>query len=129
MSNNSHEKDSRVTATFEDGSKVTGNLLIGADGANSIVRSYLLGPEIAALQPLPIVGLHATFTFPLDIAKKVLVELQGRVSVLTYHPAGFGVFFPSKFPFLNEHYINMLTTSGKSTRYQTMSGRIHGHGQ
>lgn len=81
-----------------------GDLLVGADGANSIVRKYILGPEIAALQPLPIMGLHATFTFPQQIAKKVVAELQGQVSVLTYHPAGCCAFFPSRFLFYISSY-------------------------
>lgn len=60
-----------------------------------MVRKYLLGPEIAALQPLPIMGFHATFTFPSEVAKKVFAELQGQVAVLTYHPNACCAFFPS----------------------------------
>ena len=35
----------QVTATFEDGNTDTGDLLIGADGAHSIVRAYVLGEQ------------------------------------------------------------------------------------
>lgn len=35
----------QVTATFEDGNTDTGDLLIGADGAHSIVRAYVLGEK------------------------------------------------------------------------------------
>lgn len=97
MSNDSYKGEPRVTATFEDGSKATGDLLVGVDGSKSIVRKYLLGPEIAALQPLPIMGLRATFTFSSEIAKKIDSELQGLLTGNTYHPAGYCTFFASTF--------------------------------
>ena len=87
--------DATVTATFEDDSKATGNILVGADGANSMVRKYLHGPKTAALQTLPLVGLHAEFTFPPDIAEKMTAELHGQVAIVTYHPAPACAFFPS----------------------------------
>jgi 2-polyprenyl-6-methoxyphenol hydroxylase-like FAD-dependent oxidoreductase len=37
----------KVTALFEDGSKETGNLIIGADGSRSKVREILVGVEAA----------------------------------------------------------------------------------
>lgn len=88
-------KETKITATFEDGSELTGDLLVGADGSKSIVRKYLLSPEIAVLQPLPIMGLHATLILPSELAKKMVAELQDQVAVLTLHPAGLCVFFSS----------------------------------
>lgn len=38
-----HDDGALVTATFEDGTKMTGDLLIGADGTHSGLRSYVLG--------------------------------------------------------------------------------------
>lgn len=38
-----HDDGALVTATFEDDTKVTGDILIGADGTHSGLRSYVLG--------------------------------------------------------------------------------------
>ncbi len=40
------ESDRDVTAKFEDGSSVTGDLLVAADGVHSILREYILGEKI-----------------------------------------------------------------------------------
>ena len=40
------ESDQDVTAEFEDGSSVTGDLLVAADGVHSILREYILGEKI-----------------------------------------------------------------------------------
>ena len=74
----------------------TGDLLVGADGAKSIIREYLLGPEKAALQPLPLIGCHATLTFPADVARKLVAELDGQLFILAVHPARICAFFPSE---------------------------------
>ncbi|KAK8846893.1 hypothetical protein IAR55_005983 [Kwoniella newhampshirensis] len=39
------ENEQGVTAHFEDGTTVTGDILIGADGIHSKVREHILGPE------------------------------------------------------------------------------------
>jgi len=46
----------QVTALFEDGSEVTGRILIGADGSNSAVRQHLLGVERAQQDRVPYVS-------------------------------------------------------------------------
>jgi 2-polyprenyl-6-methoxyphenol hydroxylase-like FAD-dependent oxidoreductase len=53
-----------VTASFADGTTATGTHLIGIDGAKSFLRTFLLGPEKAALTPLDILLLNfkANFT-------------------------------------------------------------------
>ena len=75
---------------------MAGDLLVGADGAKSKVREFLLGPEKAALQPLPIVGCHAASTFPRDVAQKMIAELREQLFVLTFNPARVCAAFPSE---------------------------------
>ncbi len=40
------EDEKGITAIFEDGHRTTGDLLIAADGINSILRKYVLGEEV-----------------------------------------------------------------------------------
>ncbi|ODM22450.1 hypothetical protein SI65_00038 [Aspergillus cristatus] len=76
-----------VTAFFEDGSQATGKLLIGAEGAHSRVREYLMGPEKAALKPSPVVSSIATPRLPVDVASAVR-ELHPRYCAV-FHPDGY----------------------------------------
>ncbi|KAL8704292.1 MAG: hypothetical protein Q9201_002546 [Fulgogasparrea decipioides] len=71
---------------FEDGTAVTGSIVIGAEGANSKVREYLLGPEEAALQQLPLLGIGAVESLPADISRKIR-EINDLYFV-SYHPEG-----------------------------------------
>lgn len=65
---------------------MTGDLLIGADGAHSAARECLLGPEKAALRPLPLV---ASFTVAKLPAKAVATFKQLAERFLcAYHPKG-----------------------------------------
>ncbi|KAL8672565.1 MAG: hypothetical protein Q9168_002970 [Polycauliona sp. 1 TL-2023] len=75
-----------VTVTFEDDTTATGNLLIGADGANSRVREFLLGKEKAALQPLALFGCGAVETLPADISRKI--RDINDLYFVSYHPEG-----------------------------------------
>lgn len=42
---NVHDDGALITATFDDGTKVTADVLIGADGTHSTLRSYVLGTQ------------------------------------------------------------------------------------
>lgn len=76
-----------MTVTFEDGSKETGNLLIGTDGAHSRVREYLLGKEKAALVPSPIVASATISRLPEQVVG-TLRGLHPRYCI-AFHPDGY----------------------------------------
>lgn len=75
-----------ATAIFEDGTREVGNLLIGAEGAHSKVRSFLLGPERSALQMSPVVSSTAIAKLPAEAAMR-FSDMHPRY-VLLPHPNG-----------------------------------------
>jgi 2-polyprenyl-6-methoxyphenol hydroxylase-like FAD-dependent oxidoreductase len=79
--------DNLVTAHFEDGTEATANLLIGAEGAHSRVRDFLLGPETAALNPSPVVASLVLTTLNTEAAQSFL-KLHHRSSIC-FHPDGY----------------------------------------
>jgi len=60
----------QVTATFEDGSKASGNMLVGCDGAKSHVRGLLLG-EKAKLTDAPVMMFNFTQSYTAEQALHV----------------------------------------------------------
>jgi len=53
----------QVTAAFEDGSKVSGNMLVGCDGAKSYVRELLLGDKAKLTEaPVKIINFTQSYT-------------------------------------------------------------------
>ncbi|KAH8156921.1 hypothetical protein CIB48_g11325 [Xylaria polymorpha] len=49
------EEGNRITVHFEDGTSASGDILVGADGVNSVVREHLLGrPNSEVLNSIPI---------------------------------------------------------------------------
>ncbi|RDL39632.1 FAD protein [Venustampulla echinocandica] len=75
-----------VTAFFEDGTKETGNLLVGAEGAHSPTREFLLGKEEASLLPSPAVA-NVIITKVSRDASMALRALHPKNSIAV-HPNG-----------------------------------------
>jgi 2-polyprenyl-6-methoxyphenol hydroxylase-like FAD-dependent oxidoreductase len=81
------ESDGKVaTAIFEDGTREVGNLLIGAEGAHSKVRHFLLSPDKSALHMSPFVGSVAITKLPAEAALR-FKDIHPRF-VLLFHPNG-----------------------------------------
>ncbi|KAF5361511.1 hypothetical protein D9758_006216 [Tetrapyrgos nigripes] len=76
---------STVVATFEDGTKEEGKLLIGCDGAHSRIRKFLLGPEQAAMRQLPLLCNAALTSLPKETA----------LALRKVHPRSIGTIDPS----------------------------------
>ena len=76
-----------ITATFADGSTAQGSLVVGCDGANSIVRECILGKDAAQVEDLDIQMLNVSCTFPKETA--MLQRMGHPVFKNSYHPDGF----------------------------------------
>ena len=77
-----------ASAEFEDGTSATGDLLIGAEGAHSLVREYLLGAEKAALQPSPIAGTCTIVQLPAEAVHKFRQYAPEHRMIIGFHPHG-----------------------------------------
>ncbi|KAM7213943.1 hypothetical protein V8F06_010642 [Rhypophila decipiens] len=64
--NLSYPSDGLVTAHFDDGSAITGNVVIGVDGRSSKVRRCLLSEEAAAQEVLPYAFMNFPFRLPAE---------------------------------------------------------------
>ncbi|PPJ59692.1 hypothetical protein CBER1_09039 [Cercospora berteroae] len=75
-----------VRVLFEDGSGASGDVLVGADGADSFVRSWLFDhAESAKAKPLPVIAYHFSALFPAELAL-MLREQCGRNQHYALHP-------------------------------------------
>ncbi|GME23717.1 putative monooxygenase FAD-binding protein [Neofusicoccum parvum] len=75
-----------VTATFADGSIAKADILIGADGAHSTVRTQLLGPEKAAATLMPLLMCMTICKLPVELIKE-FQKHHHRICAL-FHPDG-----------------------------------------
>jgi 2-polyprenyl-6-methoxyphenol hydroxylase-like FAD-dependent oxidoreductase len=81
------ETDGKVTAYFDDGTAVAGDILIGADGGNSRVRKQLIPDAKRADTGIRVIAGKV----PLSFTQKLPVRLtEGVASVIT--PRGSGMF-------------------------------------
>lgn len=75
-----------VRVLFEDGSGASGDVLVGADGADSFVRSWLFGhAESARAKPLQVIAYHFSASVPADVAL-MLRKQCGRSQCYAIHP-------------------------------------------
>ncbi|KAK7540728.1 uncharacterized protein J3D65DRAFT_250740 [Phyllosticta citribraziliensis] len=75
-----------VTASFADGTQHTATLLVGAEGAHSPTREYLLGPEKGKLLYSDIVMASSLIKLPADKVRE-LQALHERITC-ALHPNG-----------------------------------------
>jgi len=75
-----------ATAYFEDGASDSADFLVGAEGAHSKVREYLLG-NMARLEPSPLAASVTMAKLPSD-ATKEFTKLHPR-STISFHPNGY----------------------------------------
>jgi 2-polyprenyl-6-methoxyphenol hydroxylase-like FAD-dependent oxidoreductase len=88
------EDNQSVTLTFQDGTQESGDLLIGAEGAHSLTREYLLGKEAAQLRPLDVVASYVLTTLDKGTTLS-LRQLHPRYTA-QIHPDGVYAFIAGK---------------------------------
>lgn len=73
-----------VRAIFADGSSYCGNTIVGADSAESFVRTWLLG-DVARCSHMPMIAYNFEASYPAEIALW-LREQPHRLHRMTVHP-------------------------------------------
>lgn len=82
------DTQSTVTAIFTDGSQATGSLLVGADGAQSAVRTHIFGPEKAKASSVPYSALNLAVCYN-DAEKANFVRQLHPIMAMAIHPDGY----------------------------------------
>lgn len=76
-----------VTAHFEDGTIAKGDLVVGAEGAQSVVREQLLGKEKSANTASEFINMMAIVNYD-DVEKTKHVRTADEIFAMAYHPEG-----------------------------------------
>ena len=78
-----------VKAIFEDGTAVTGSMLIGADGPRSSVRSFLVGPDKAKPTPIDFATTHCFTSYSREQALFLRSAPHHPLYQIAPHPDGY----------------------------------------
>lgn len=83
------QSDEEVTMTFEDGTQDTASVVIGCDGAHSVVRRLLLGPDNPATAPkFSKAGVYRA-VFPVEDLEAIVGKEQAGISTVRLGPGGY----------------------------------------
>jgi 2-polyprenyl-6-methoxyphenol hydroxylase-like FAD-dependent oxidoreductase len=82
-----------ITGSFADGSSAQGTIIVGCDGAKSIVREILLGEDVAKLEDLDINMINISCAYSADTAK--LLRSKHPCFKNSYHPTQNTMFWQS----------------------------------
>ena len=85
-----------VTISFADGTSAEGDIVVGADGPQSDVRTELLGKDAAASKPSNLVSFMSTVNYK-DAEKARHVRSGNRIFCMGCNPAGIMNFISGKF--------------------------------
>jgi 2-polyprenyl-6-methoxyphenol hydroxylase-like FAD-dependent oxidoreductase len=107
-----------VTVTFTDGTKETGNLLVGAEGAHSYTREWLVPGEEGKLLQSPCVA-SVTITKLGRQASINLRKLHPRYTI-SFHPNGTFTWMSSK----QIHFIPYFVACANKSQFMTAPTKI-----
>jgi 2-polyprenyl-6-methoxyphenol hydroxylase-like FAD-dependent oxidoreductase len=89
-----------ITASFADGTSMVGDMVVGADGPHSAVRTELLGKEVAAAKSSNLVSFMSTVNYK-DAEKARHVRSGNPIFCMAYNPAGIMNFISGKLTLLS----------------------------
>ena len=86
----------RVRVDFVDGSHAIGDVVVGADGAKSQLREFILGAEAAQLTSAPVNLFNFSHKFPADLALRI--RAHNDLFMTSIHPDHGTMFWLSSTP-------------------------------